>query len=191
MDFNCPTRLCEHCFKFNQKSEMRYWVILCLIGMFSCSDDAHYPGEMLTKKIDYWVPIGNPVVKEYDMNWLKKENRLSFLEDILDKARNGVLPTYYYMPDTLMPMTANELEYIFHHVDTEYVEDGLEYTAVPIENNLDIDAITRLKFREQWYWDESNNQFYKKVIAICPMVERYKNMEEILGYRGLFWIYLP
>lgn len=170
---------------------MRTVVLLIVLIFAGCSPKESLPGEQLTDSIDYWVPIGNPVVEEYDANWLDKTERKAFLEDVLEKARTGRLPVYYYMPDTLMPIPTNELEYIFEHVDTEYVENGLQYDVVPIVERLDIDAITRVKFREQWYWDESANQFHKKVLAICPMVERYKNMEEILGYRGLFWIYLP
>jgi hypothetical protein len=170
---------------------MRYLIIFFGIFLASCSNVEDYSGEVLTDSIDYWVPIGNPVEQEYDDNWLDKGKRVEFLEDILSKARSGELPTYYYIPDTLMPMPKNELEYIFHHVDTEYFDTEEGYQAVPIEMNLDLDAIVRLKFREQWYWDSSSNKFFKKIIAICPMAERYKNINEVMGYAGLFWIYLP
>lgn len=166
-----------------------YSILAIVLGLSSCSS-TEYSGDVLTQQIEYAVPIGNPVVEEYDPNWLNKEVRSDFLKDLLDKVKDGELQPYYYFSDTLIPMEKMYVDEIFFRVDTEYVEVGDEIMPVPIEESLDLDAIVKLKFMERWYYNSSSNEFFKKVIAVCPMVERYKNEKEILGYQGLFWIYL-
>jgi hypothetical protein len=173
--------------KFNKHLLFVALVIVTVLG--ACSSPSNY-GDELVNEIEYTVEIGNPVEQEYSSNWLTKEKRSGFLGDLFDKVKSGELPVYYYMPDTLIPMGKEYLDDLFHHVDTEFVEVDDEYVPVEIEENLDVDAVVKLKFLEQWYFNESSNEFTKKVIAICPMVERYKNDKEILGYVGLFWIYL-
>ena len=148
-------------------------------------------GALIHEQIDYWVDIGNPTSSTQDHNWMDVSNRKNLIESLLSKARSGALPVYYYMDDTLMEMERSYLEYLFHHVDSEFVDLGNgEFQIVEYEEELNPEAIVRLKFREKWYWDEGSNTFSKKVIAICPMIERYKNVNEVLGYSGLFWIYL-
>lgn len=166
-------------------------LFLILAMSFSCTSEKNNSENLLTDNIEYWVEIGTPIAEEYDKNWLDKSNRENFLKDILAKARNRDLPVYYYMPDTLILLEDDNLEMIFSSVDTVYIENSSgEIEPVPIANELDIDAIVKLKFLEQWYFNKKTNEFVKKVKAICPMVEVYKNEKEILGYKGLFWIYL-
>lgn len=165
-------------------------ILWALLTIFSACSSSSFSGDMLTDQIEYAVEIGNPVELEYDVNWLSKDKRTSFLSDLLGKVKSGELPAYYYFSDTLIRMEKEYLDDLFHHVDTEYVLVDEEYIKIPIEEELDVDAIVKLKFMEQWYFDSSSNQFSKKVIAVCPMIERFKNEKEILGYQGLFWIYL-
>jgi len=166
------------------------YVALVFLVFFSACVTQMDEGNRLVDQVEYAVEIGNPIEQEYDANWLTKEKRAGFLTNVFDKVKNGELPVYYYIPDTLIPMEKEYLDDLFHHVDTEFVMVDDEYVAVPIEENLDVDAVVKLKFLEQWYFDEKTNDFTKKVIAICPMMERYKNDREVLGYKGLFWIYL-
>ncbi|MFT6746786.1 MAG: hypothetical protein ACJAZ2_001130 [Glaciecola sp.] len=166
-----------------------YFAFTLSLFLGACSSPMN-TGGILVDEIEYAVEIGNPIEQEYSSNWLTKEKRLGFLTHIFDKVKSGELPVYYYITDTMILMEKEYLEDLFHHVDTEYIEVDEKYIKVPIVEDLDLDAVVKLKFLEQWYFDESNNSFYKKVIAICPMMERYKNDKEILGYTGLFWIYL-
>lgn len=168
---------------------IKFFYFFILVTLLSCGR-SEPSGDLLKDNIDYWVEIGNAAEQYMDKNWLSAENRKSLVSDLLSKAKNRELPVFYYMDDTLMYMEDEYLQYLFHHVDTEYVQVNEDYKVITYEENLDADAIVRLKFREKWYWDESKNEFSKKVIAICPMIERYKNANEILGYTGLFWIYL-
>ena len=170
---------------------MTRYFLLFFISLLAACEWGAPSGDLLHDKIDYWVEIGNPSEYTSDPNWLNADARKELITDLLHKARSGALPVFYYMDDTLMAMEQSYLDELFHRVDSEFVDLGNgEYQVVKFEEKLNPDAIVRLKFREQWYWDKSNNTFHKKVIAICPMIERYKNLEEILGYTGLFWIYL-
>lgn len=161
-------------------------LLLIMNGCLSKKDD----GTLLSDQMEYAVEIGNPVEVEYSKDWLDKASRKEFLTKLLAKVQNGDLPVYYYIPDTLIPMEKEYIADLFHHVDTEFVMVEEEYVPVAYEENLDLDAIVKLKFLEQWYYNDRKNTFTKKVLAICPMLERYKNDKEILGYKGLFWIYL-
>lgn len=167
----------------------RYPMFLVVLILSACSSQTN-KGDTLINQIEYAVTIGNPVEQEYSDNWLSKEKRTGFLTDLFEKIKSGDLPVFYYIPDTMIPIGKEYLDDLFHHVDTEFVMVDEEYIAVPIEENLDVDAIVKLKFLEQWYFNKKTNEFTKKVIAICPMKERYKNDKEILGYSGLFWVYL-
>jgi len=173
--------------KLNRNTILLAFVTVLI--MSACSGPMS-ESDRLTNQIEYAVEIGNPVEVEYSQNWLSKEKRIEFLTDILEKVKKQELPLYYYISDTLIPMEKDYMDDLFHHVDTEYVLVDEEYLKIPIEENLDVDGIVKLKFLEQWYFNSSSNEFTKKVVAICPMVERYKNDKEILGYKGLFWIYL-
>lgn len=165
-------------------------LFLMVALLFRC-ESKEDKGVQLSDSMEYWVEIGNPIAEEYKENWLAEEQRQDFLEMILKKARSRELPTYYYLSDTMIPMDDENLELIFHQTDTEYIENEQgEIEEIAFENELDLISVVRLKFLEQWYFNENTNQFKKEVIAICPMVEVYKNEKEILGYKGLFWIYL-
>ena len=165
--------------------------VFLLFLAFSCSEDKNNNDNLLAENIEYWVEIGDPVTEEYDQNWLEKATRKSFLEDLLAKVKNRELTAYYYMPDTLIQLEDENLDLIFGSTDTSYFENEFgKVEPVAINNELDLDAIVKLKFIEQWFFNKKTNEFTKKVKAICPMVEVYKNEKEILGYKGLFWIYL-
>ena len=172
---------------------MRYNLIvsfLSLFFVFSCQNKSD-KGKLLIDKIEYPVEIGNPIQKDFTINSLSSETRKYFLENILNKAKNHQLPVYYYMTDTLVPMEKEYLDYLFHHVDTDYVEgENEDLQQVIYSVDLNIDEIVKLKFLEQWYFNENTNEFTKKVLAICPMVEKFKDANESLGFKGLFWIYL-
>lgn len=145
--------------------------------------------KIITKQIEYWVSItdeesdgNNFLVDEETKNW--------FLNDLLLKVQNGDLPVYYYRLDTLEKMDDKTLHDIFYSTDTIYEFDDVKMNTTIIHDTLDINSITRFKFREQWTYNASKSSFTKKVIAIAPMQTRYLNMDEIMGYKGLFWVYL-
>lgn len=169
----------------------RFFLLFFFVSLFFGCQNSDSKENLISSQIEYWVEIGNPVAEEYDRNWLNKDKRLDFLKDILKKAKHKELPVYYYMPDTLIPLEDENLDMIFQRTDTIFIENEFgEVAPVPIREELDLDAIVRLKFLEQWYFNKRTNEFTKKVKAISPMVEVYKNEKEILGYKGLFWIYL-
>ncbi len=169
----------------------RIFVVISFLFFLNACQNESNKGELLAENIEYQVEIGSPIQQDYDNNWLKSDVRKAFLEDVLNKAKNHKLPVYYYLSDTLIPMEKEYLADLFHHVDTEYIEtESEDLKQIIYEENLEIDAIVKLKFLEQWYFNSSTNVFTKKVLAICPMVEKFKDANESLGFKGLFWIYL-
>ena len=60
----------------------------------------------------------------------------------IEKIKNGEQETFVYMPDTLIPLSKEELEYEFHHIDTDYVEISVyESDTIICEEKIDIDGI--------------------------------------------------
>ena len=57
-------------------------------------------------------------------------------------------------------------------------------------STLNSDDITKVRFLEEWYIDESKLDIEKKIVGVAPMLEKYNEEGELRGYMPLFWIYL-
>jgi hypothetical protein len=52
-----------------------------------------------------------------------------------------------------------------------------------------MDDITKLRFLEEWRMNDKTLEFNKKVLGICPLVERHTDSGELRGYKPLFWVF--
>ncbi len=135
--------------------------------------------------------IGDPSAEMYEDSWLPMDVRKDMLEDLLSKVKSRELKVFDFLPGELIPMQDSVLDDIFHHIDTEYVEDEFGYLEpIEIEETLDASGIVYLKFKEELYYDKSTGGFDKRVKYVCPMEQVYDEDGTIRGYRGLFWIKL-
>lgn len=133
--------------------------------------------------------IGDLTAEEYEPSWLNVENRKEMLHDWFEKIKNGEQEAFVYMPDTLIPLSKEELEYEFHHIDTDYVELSVyESDTIIFEEKIDIDGIVYLKFKEELYYDKNTGAINKLVKYVCPMEKIYNNDGSLRGYKGLFWV---
>jgi hypothetical protein len=164
-----------------------YSIILII---FACNPDNKKNENVIAKEIEYWVSIANES-NDGNFSIIEEKPKNQFLLELFDKVKNKELPVYYYRMDTLEKMDDKTLHDIFYSVDTIYEFEDLKLTKTVVKDTLDISSITRFKFKEKWLFDSNSNQFLKKVIAIAPMQTRYINMDEIMGYKGLFWVYFP
>lgn len=165
-------------------------ITLLFVGFMLACNSPKSDEKIITKDIEYWVSI---TVEENDGNTflIDEDGKNWFLSELFEKVKNGDLPTYFYRLDTLEKMDKQTLQNIFYSIDTIHEFENLTMKTTIIHDTLDINSITRFKFREKWTFNSTTNQFNKKVIAIAPMQTRYLNMDEIMGYKGLFWVYLP
>jgi len=159
--------------------------------LFSCSTPSNnLKGEKLGI-VESKTNLGDPAAEIYEDSWLPLETRKELLEDLFKKVKNKELEAFDFLPGELTPMSDSDLEYIFHHIDTEYVEDenGM-MNPIEIEETFDVSGVVYLKFKEELYYNKLTGQFEKKVNYVCPMEQVYNDDGSIRGYRGLFWIKL-
>lgn len=163
------------------------WIWL-LIFMISCGESHTVSGE-LVGEIESKSAIGDLSAEEYEASWLSVENRKSFLSDWFAKIKNNEFEVFVYIPDTLIPMSDQQLAYLFHHVDTEYVPvSAFKNDTIIYEEVLTSEGVAFLKFKEDLYYDQSTGSVSKKVQYVCPMEKMYNEDGTVRGYKGLFWV---
>ncbi len=169
---------------------MRYLLYSFLIGtiLISCTSGDSISGD-LVGVVESRTMLGDIAAEEYQDSWLPVANRKTLLNDLFEKIKNKQFEVFEFMPGELIKMKDADLEYIFHHVDTEFVEnENGELYPMPIEENYDPSGVVYLKFKEELYYNDANGKFDKKVKYVCPMETMYNEDGTIRGYRGLFWV---
>lgn len=167
--------------------------VLSVLALVGCSANQVELGVVdegaLLGTIDSKANIGDPSAELYDETWLSAENRKSFLEDFFAKVKSGHYEVFDFFPGELTPMAPEALAYLFHHVDTEYVEEQVGVLKpIYIEETFDPSGIVFFKFRETLKYNKETGSFYKKVTHVCPMEKVYNEDGSERGYRGLFWV---
>tara|TARA_B110000211_G_C14078923_1_gene553526 strand:+ start:149 stop:673 length:525 start_codon:yes stop_codon:yes gene_type:complete len=161
-----------------------YLFISCDSGDNNVSKKGELIGSIESKAM-----IGDLTAEEYEPSWLNVENRKEMIADWFDKIRNGKQEVFEYFPDTLIPLSIEDLKYQFHHIDTEYIELSVyEMDTIIFEEKIDLDGIVYLKFKEDLYYDKSTGAFSKVVKYVCPMEKTYNEDGSLRGYKGLFWV---
>lgn len=162
--------------------------------LISCGDNKQKPENSnkkeLSERIQYDVLIKTP---DTDYDWwvqnLEGSKREAFVRTILDLAYEGKVKAYDYFND---PFTPEEVKAIGNRTDTISVQNpddpSVEYDTV-VKHELDIQTITKVRFLEEWYLDETNYSFDKKVCGVMLMRENYSDSLELRGYTPLFWLY--
>ncbi len=164
-------------------------VISCFT--FSCKNRDDSGKNIVTKRIQYDVMLRSP---ETDMDWwvqnIEGSNREKLVKDIIAKVANGEVKSYDFL--TCKPFSADEIKQMMKRVDTISVESpkppyGLVDTVLVTEIRLN--DITKLRFLEEWSMNDKTLAFSKKVLGICPLVEKLTDSGEIRGYKPLFWVF--
>lgn len=161
--------------------------LLMVFLMVSCGNGK---GDKLTERIQYDVTIKSP---ENDLEWwvqnLEGPKREKLVQAIIESARSGKLKVY----DVMSNKALDEQQIKDQGTRTELLtlqrpnEPYEEYDTV-IRRELQLSDITRLRFLEQWYLNESNGKISKEIIAVCPLVESYTEEGTYRGHRPLFWL---
>ena len=171
---------------------MRNYLLLILVLLLSFSCTRKQNDVPVTEKIQYDVSIksGNP-----DIDWwidnIEGSYRDKLVSMLLTNALNGEIDVYDYFTNN--KLTDNESAYIRGRTDTILLQSPdppYNDTTMIVEQKLEYNDITRVRFLEEWSYDGNDvRTMEKNIIAIAPLLENYDENGNFRGYQPLFWIY--
>ena len=165
------------------------FLALGLIIVFTqCEEKKEDNRTIITKKIQYDVPIANPDAShDWWIRNIEGSDREEFLNNIFGRVLSGDVQAYDYFNE---PLSIREVEKIL----TDTLLQTLQRPTAPyaeydtmIINKIGPSDISLLRFLEEWKYDEKTLQIDKKIFAIGPVMEVTVNGQKVT--RPLFWIY--
>ena len=126
---------------------------------------------------------------EEDEMWRGKIDQHILVNAIFDAIYEGRVKPYDFITDD--PLTIEDVKAIESSIDTIYMEDFEtgEIQMKVLEDELRRDEITKVFFKEDWYFDTANFKMEKKVIGISLAIESYDSSGNLRGYEPLFIVY--
>lgn len=122
-------------------------------------------------------------------------NWRNFITVIMDALKEGSITAYDVSGGTdefLVPL--NYQEVISRQRDTIHRELTRPYPPYDqydtvIYSEFDPSKVTRVRIKEDWYFDKKRSQMLFRILGICPVMIKERNGEEYS--EPLFWIYYP
>jgi gliding motility associated protien GldN len=162
------------------------------------------------------TPIPIPAVRKADIMWSKRlwreidmrqkmnqpfyypvvphNNWRNFVTVIMDALREGSITAYDISAtdEFLVPLTYQEI--VSRQIDTVHLSLTRpnppydQYDTV-VYSEFDPSKVTRIRIKEDWYFDKKRSQMLVRILGICPVMIKERNDEEFS--EPLFWIYFP
>lgn len=164
-------------------------IVFILIGCFIVACGQKDTKNKVAERIQYDVSIKNtdPEAAWWVDNIIGPE-RERLVKSILSKAFNGEIQVYDYFNEPIDPADVKDIA-----VDTIY--KTLLRTSPPYDEydtmvviKLTHEDITKIRFLEEWTFDEGTLEIQKRIIGIAPVkVVKMRGNEYTMP---LFWIYL-
>ena len=179
-------------------------------------DDAPIDGLFATEEMYEKEPIPNPSIRRADVMWKKRvwreidfrqkfnqkfyfpidpqQNWKSFITTVLDALKEGEFTAYDISntDELLVPLTYNEIiareTFEDHRVMRRPYPPYEEYDTI-IYTEFDPTKVMRLRIKEDWYFDRQRSQMMVRIQALCPVMIKERNGEEIT--LPLFWVSYP
>jgi len=179
-------------------------------------DDAPIDGLFATEEMYEKEPIPNPSIRRADVMWKKRvwreidfrqkfnqkfyfpidpqQNWKSFIVTVLDALKEGEFTAYDISntDELLVPLTYNEIvareTFEDHRVMRRPYPPYEEYDTI-IYTEIDPTKVMRLRIKEDWYFDRQRSQMMVRIQALCPVMIKERNGEEIT--LPLFWVSYP
>lgn len=174
-------------------------------------DVIHYDNDLMDSK-----PIPMPAIRQADMMWSKRiwreidmrqkmnqpfyyplephNNWRNFITVIMDALREGAVTAYDVSTTDEFLVPLNYQEIISRQIDT--VHTTLKRPYPPYEqydtviySEFDPSKVTRIRIKEDWYFDKKHSQMKVRILGICPVIIKERNDEEFK--EPMFWIYFP
>ena len=174
-------------------------------------DVVNYDNDLIDTK-----PIPYPTTRKADMMWSKRiwreidmrqkinqpfyyplephNNWRNFITVIMDALKEGSITAYDISTTDEFLVPLNYQEIISRQIDTVHrtfqrpYPPYEEYDTV-IYSEFDPARVTRIRIKEDWYFDKKRSQMLVRILGICPVMIKQRNDEEYS--EPLFWIYFP
>jgi gliding motility associated protien GldN len=166
--------------------------------------------------LDDMQPIPLPAVRKADITWSKRmwreidmrqkmnqpfyfplephNNWRNFITVIMDALREGSITAYdisgtdeFLVPLNYQEIVSRQVDTI-HRTLTRPYPPYDQYDTV-IYSEFDPNRVSRLRIKEDWYFDKKRSQMLVRILGICPVMIKERNDEEFT--EPLFWIYFP
>ena len=159
--------------------------------------------------------IAYPHVREADVMWMKRYWRVLDLREkinhnyfypiepvagrqnlatcLLNALCSGEALAYSPVDDEFsIQLTRSEIIGSTSSNDTIYIENEFG-TTVPqlIVNSFEPSSVKRIRLKEDWIFHNGRSTLEKRIIGICPVMEKFDENGEYKGEMPLFWIYFP
>jgi gliding motility associated protien GldN len=174
-------------------------------------DVINYDNDLLDVK-----PIPYPTTRKADIMWSKRiwreidmrqkinqpfyyplephNNWRNFISVIMDALKEGSITAYDITNTDEFTIPLNYQEIVSRQVDTVHrtfkrpYPPYEEYDTV-IYSEFDPAKVTRIRIKEDWYFDKKHSQMLVRILGICPVMIKTRNDQEYS--EPLFWIYFP
>ncbi len=163
--------------------------LIIIVMLISLSCFAQVP---FVKIIEYKVQIKDLEASDFEWyrNNIEASARIPWLQALIDNVLKGKIKAYDPSNfDSKVPYTVEEITSILYPQDTVVLYDvitGTEEEQV-VESDFDFSAVSHIKFREQWTWEDKKG-LTKTVVAIAPCLDKYNWEGLLMGHMPLFWI---
>jgi gliding motility associated protien GldN len=145
-------------------------------------------GKRIWRKIDLREKMNHPL---YFSHNISGEN-ISLIGIIRDGIiKHNTLTAYDYFNENFSkPLSASDVASMGVYIDTIEIESpNPPYTLIKtsIYEDFKPEHIVAYLIKEEWYFDKQRSVMDVRILAICPVMEVYRN-GEYRGTQNMFWV---
>ena len=169
------------------KSKTILLIAIVVLFGFGCGPDAD---DRITEKIIYDVQIKNTGANsDWWKNNLPGPARDKLVKRLMDGAKSGDVIVCDENGTAMNSEEAANIGIETASMTFQHPEPPYNSFDTIVRSEIDYRDITRIRFMEEWYFDDRHFLIDKKVIAIAPVVENYGPDGKFRGYEALFWVF--
>lgn len=163
---------------------------LLFLVLYGCTSTEKREAEYITERIQYDVDIKSP---DPDFDWwvrnIEGKNRETLVKNILHAAYEGKVEVYDYFNNPVSPEKVKKIGFRSDTLSFQRPDPPYEIYDTIVEQHLEVNEITRIRFLEEWKMDEKTLLITKRVLGISPLIRNYDENGNFRGYQPLFWVY--
>jgi gliding motility associated protien GldN len=118
------------------------------------------------------------------------------MQVLLDAIRDTLITAFEPGDDDfLVPYTYQQIYATLNdtiHMTLPSTEPPYDPYEATIIKQFDPASVTKIRIKEDWFFDKQRSVMDVRIIGICPIIEEYEDDGVTLkGVKPLFWIYFP